>query len=254
MKALILLAAAALLALPAPVPAQLPEPPEPPEPPADAQAQDLLAALREAVTTMRAEMFAPGPAVPGWNQGGADPDADLRRAGAEDHVFLITSGDGPSVVLLTSRSIAAVAPAGWRAVDSYGSSAEALSDPFVQFLALTPRYVLALRANSRRIASVDCSDPVTNAILYEVPDAPASPRDEDMPIFFRIALLAAEEQVVCSRYDRVDGGYRVRAFLPDGRSLPRLDDEQERIAIVPAAPIESLLKGRSSAAGEDGPA
>lgn len=251
MKVLKSFAAAALLAVPAPVPAQLPEPPEPP---AEAQAQDLLAALREAVTTMRAEMFAPGPAVPGWDQGGADPDADLRRAGAEDHVFLISSGDGPSVVLLTSRSIAAIAPAGWRAVDSYGSSAEPLANPFVQFLALTPRYVLALRANSRRVASVDCSDPVTNAILYEVPDAPASPRDEEMPIFFRIALLASEEQVVCSRYDRVEGGYRVRAFRPDGRSLPRLDDEQERIAIVPAAPIESLLKRRSSAAAEDGPA
>lgn len=240
MKSFALLAgAAASLALPESVPAQ---PPVALEAPADGQAQDLLAALRQAVTAMRTEMFAPGPAVPGWDEGGADPDSELRRAGADDHYFLISSEDGPSVVLLTSRAIAAVAPEDWRVVDTYGSSAERLANPFVQFVALTPRYVLALRANSRRVAAVDCSDPVTNATLYEVPDAPASPRDDDMPIFFRIALLAGEEQVVCSRYDRVEGGYRVRAFLPDGRSLPRLDDAQERVTIVPAAPLETLLR------------
>lgn len=236
MKSLAYLAGAALLALAPPAVAQLPAPE------AQDESQQLLAALREMVATTRAEMFAPGPEVPGWNRGGEDPDAALRRAGADDYVFMISSTDGPAVVMLTRRLIADFAPAGWQVIDSYGTSAAALANPFVQFIALTPRYVIGLRASSRREGGVDCSDPVANAILYEVPDAPASSGDEDMPIWFRIALLAAEDQVVCSRYERAGDGWVSRAFLPDGRSLPGLDDASERISIVPAAPVDELLR------------
>ncbi len=242
MKSLVYLAGAALLALAPPAFAQLPAP----EPQDDAQ--QLLAALREMVASTRAEMFAPGPEVPGWNEGGEDPDAALRRAGADDHVFLITSPDGPAVVMLTRRPVSDFAPADWTIVDSYGSSATTLANPFVQFISLTSHYVIGLRASSRREASVDCADPVANAILYEVPGAPVSSRDDDMPIWFRIALLAAEEQVVCSRYERAGDGWTSRAFLPDGRSLPGLDDEGERISIVPAGPVDELLRRAAAAA------
>jgi hypothetical protein len=249
MKAFALLAAGAMLALPAAAPAQM-DPPAEVEADAPADAQQLLAALRQMVVAMRAEAYAPGPRVEGWDRGGADPDADLRAAGADNHYFLLSSSEGPEVVMLTGRPIAALAPDDWQIVDSYGSSATAVANPFVQFAAMSPRYVLAIRANSRRVASVDCSDPITNAILYERPDAPASPADADMPILFRILMLAGEDQVTCSRYDREGSGYRVRAFLPDGRSLPQLDTDGERITIVPAASLESLLRRPEAAAGD----
>jgi hypothetical protein len=249
MKAFTILAAGVVLSLAAVAPAQpAPEMEQMPESEQMPDSEQMLVALRGAVTAMRTELFAPGPPVEGWNQGGADPDSDLRAAGADSHFFLLRSDDGPSVVLLTGRSIAALAPEEWRIADSYGSSAVRLANPFVQFMAITPRYVLAVRANSRRVASVDCADPVANAILYERPDAPESPRDVDVPIWFRLALLAAEDQVVCSRYDPVGEGYRIRAFLPDGRSLPQLDDDSERVTIVPAAPLETLLRLPDAAA------
>lgn len=203
--------------------------------------EDLVALLREAVAEMRRAMYGPGPAVEGWDQGGADPDAEVRQRGADGHVLLLSSRAEPSVVMLTARPIADFAPAGWRIVDSYGAAGERLETPFVQFSALTPRYVLAARANSRRTASVDCTDPVSHAILYEVPDAPPSADDESLPFFFRIALLAGEGQVVCTRYDRDGDGWRLRSFLPDGRSLPQLDEEGETLSIVPAAPVDVLL-------------
>ena len=233
--------AAAALALPAAGAAQLPPTPAPETAPVGEE-EAMLEALREAVASMRRHMFAPGPAVEGWDQGGADPDSELRAAGAERHFFRLSSDDGPSVVMLTRRPIADFAPAEWRIVDSYGSSRTELANPFVQFTSLTPRYVIGVRANSRRVASVDCSDAPENAILYEVPGAPGSADDEQIPFFFRIALLAGEGQVVCSRYEREAEGYRVRAFLPDGRSLPQLDDESERLTIVPAAPLDMLLR------------
>ncbi len=234
MKLPALLAAAAALAVPAAASPQLP-----PAPIGEEEAR--LEARREAVASMRRHMFAPGPAVLGWDEGGGDPDAELRSAGAERHYFRLNSDEGPSVVMLTRRPIGDFAPAEWRIVDSYGSSRTELANPFVQFTSLTPRYVIAARANSRRVASVDCSDPVENAILYEVPGATDSSDDEEIPFFFRIGLLAAEGQVVCSRYDRDGEGYRVRAFLPDGRSLPQLDDPGERLTILPAAPLDALL-------------
>jgi hypothetical protein len=203
----------------------------------------MLAMLRQTVATMRESMYGPGPAVAGWNVGGADPDSQARAAGAETHWLHLTGGDeGPSVVMLTRRGIADFAPATWRIADSYGTGAAAIDNPFVQFAYLTPRYVLAVRAGGRRVGTADCSDPISHAILYEVPGAAESPADEDMPLVFRIAILAGENQVVCTRYDRDGAAYRLRAFLPDGRSLPQLDDEGERLRVVPAAPLESLLR------------
>ena len=238
-KSFAYLAGAALFALAAPAAAQLPAPE------VQDEAQQLLAGLREMVAATRAEMFAPGPEVPGWIQGGEDPDAALRRAGADDHVFMISSTDGPAVVMLTRRPIADFAPSGWTIVDSYGSAATPPPNSFVELISPTPRSGVGPRASSRREASVDCADPVANAILYEVPDAPASSRDDDMPIWFRIALLAAEDQAVCSRYERAGDGWTSRSFLPDGRSLPGLDDGGERISIVPSAPVDELLRQAS---------
>lgn len=233
-----LMAAAALLTFSG-TPARAQAAPAP-EIPSDPEAMP--AELRIAVETMRNTLFAPGERVEGWDVGGVDPDSDLRAAGVQQHVFRITYRQGPSVVLLTDRPISAFAPLEWRVVDTYGSATTRLANPFVQFDSLSPRYVMAIRANSARRASVDCVDPINNAVLYEIMDAPESEGDEDLPLIFRLALLAGEEQIVCARYDGTrEAGYRGRSFLPDGRSLPQLDDADARITIVPAAPIERLL-------------
>lgn len=241
MKPAVLFAAASALLFAAPAAAQKPS-----APPAAEEAPDddegLLAALQEAVAAMRREMYAPGPAVAGWNVGGADPDSDLRSAGADNHFFLLSSDQGTQVVMLTRRPIADFAPASWRVVDTYGSAATTLDNPFVQFMPLSARYVMAVRANGRRVATVDCAEPIENAVLYELPDAVATEEDETVPIFFRIALLASEGQTTCTRYDRVGEAYRTRVFLPDGRSLPQFDDEDNRVTIVPAAPLDRLLR------------
>ncbi|HEX8193593.1 MAG TPA: hypothetical protein VF552_11915 [Allosphingosinicella sp.] len=245
MKRLFQLAAAAsLIAAPAAAAAQKPGADAPPaaEAPEGPSEQEMLAVLRGAVTSMRERMFGPGPAVAGWNVGGADPDSAARAAGTDTHwLHLSGGGDGSSVVMLTRRGIADFAPAAWRIADSYGTSGAALDNPFVQFGSLSARYVIAMRAGSRRVGTADCSDPVSHAILYEVPGAPAGPDDEDMLLFFRIAILAGEDQVVCTRYDQDGAAYRLRAFLPDGRSLPQLDDDGERLRIVPAGRLETLL-------------
>jgi hypothetical protein len=198
--------------------------------------------MQEAVEHIRTDMFTPGERVAGWDRGGANPDADLRAMGADSHFYRVRSVTGDGVTILTDRPITAFAPTAWRAIDSYGSQTTRVDNPIVAFEALSPRYVVGLRAGSARRNDADCVDEIANATLYERPGAAASQDDEAIPLFFRLVLLAGEGQTVCSRYsgDR-EAGYRSIPFLPDGRTLPRLIREDELITIIPAGPIDPLV-------------
>ena len=201
-----------------------------------------VAELQAMVERLRSDMYQPGEQVPGWNRGGADPDRDLRAAGADTHFFRLQRASGTGIVILSERPIAAFAPAAWRVADTYGSASAAIDNPFVQFEALSPRYVVGLRASSRRRGDADCVETVTNATLYERPDVPAGQEDAQIPLMFRLLLLAAEDQIVCTRYQgNAREGYRGLAFLPDGRTLPSLNRSEEQITIIPAGPIETLV-------------
>jgi hypothetical protein len=226
-------------------------------PPAAAAAQEShgewdmdVAQLRAAVERMRTEMFRPGDRVAGWNRGGADPDADLRAAGADSHYYRIRRSGGDAIVILTARPLAGFAPAGWRVADTYGEAAARAGNPFVQFEALSPRYVIGMRGDSERRGDTDCVGGVVNATLYERSDVPATAADAQIPLFFRLMLLATEDQIVCTRYEgNAREGWRGIAFLPDGRALPALNDGDDHIEIVPAGPIERLVTHRETDGG-----
>lgn len=202
--------------------------------------------MQEAVSRMRETLYAPGDAVPGWNRGGADPDAALRAAGADRFYYRIHSAGGDAVAILTDRPFASLVPADWRVVDTYGESRAAVANSVVQIEPLSDRYVAVIRAGTERRGGVDCVSAIANATLYERPGRTERPSDADMPLFFRLALLASEGQTVCTRYegDRANG-WRGRSFTSEGRRLPGLDDEHERITIIPAGPIDSLVVYRA---------
>jgi hypothetical protein len=232
-RLLILLSGAALLAAPLPAAAQ----------PAS-EDEEMVTQLRAAVGALREEIFRPGPPVEDWNVGGADPDAELTAAGADRHYFLLTAQDGDkSVVILTDRPIADFAPAAWRMVDSYGAAREAVARPFVQFSRISPRYMVATRSNGFRRDNIDCSDRVSHAYLYALPSETTTEDDAMAPMMFRLGLLAMEGMTTCTRYSgsRAEG-WAVRPLLPDGRSLPSLETPAERLTIVPAAPIDELMR------------
>ena len=216
-----------------------------PEVPSITQSEDepSLAEFQAIVAEMRAALFRPGERVEGWDHGGADLDAAIRRLGAERHYYVTGGSDlGTSVGILTDRPIRDFVPAGWRIVDSFGSEAGDLDNPEVGFEQISPRYVVATRGDSRRVNDVSCVDTVSHALLFEVPGAPPREDDDVVPMLFRLGLLAMEGQTICTRTDGdAERGYRFRYFLPDGRLLPELTDPQEITRIVPAAPIDTLL-------------
>jgi hypothetical protein len=204
---------------------------------------EALAQFRTQVERMRAELLRPGERVEGWDRGGADPDAALRALGAERFYQLSRGVDGTGVTILTARPIRDFAPAGWRVVDSYGIADERLEYPQVDFHPLSDRYVVASRSSSWRQNDAGCFRNLSHALLYERPNAVESPDDSAMPMFFRMIILAMDGQTICTRTDGDrTSGWRSRFFLPDGRALPALTDNNDLLTIVPAAPIDTLVR------------
>jgi hypothetical protein len=249
-RTLVFAAVAALLMLPAPIARATPELPAAQQ----SDEEEALAGLQAAIAEMRAAMLRPGDRVEGWDVGGADLDAEIRARGADRH-YSVTSGDrGTSVGILTDRPIRDFVPAGWRVVDSFGSETADLDDVEVGFEALSPRFVVGVRGEIRRVNDVACFGSIDHALLFEVPGAPSRADDDMMPVFFRMGVLAMEGQTICVRADGDDqNGYRLRYFLPDGRLLPELTDANEITRIVPAAPIDTLLEPPPEPARGPGP-
>ena len=249
-RTLVLAAVTALFMLPALVAGATPELPAAQQ----SDGEEALARLQAAIAEMRAVMLRPGDRVEGWDVGGADLDAEIRARGA-DRFYSLTSGDhGTSVGILTDRPIRDFVPAGWRVVDSYGSGTADLDDVEVGFEPLSPRFVVGVRGEVRRVNDVACFGSIDHALLFEVPGAPSRADDDMMPVFFRMGVLAMEGQTICVRADGDErNGYRLRYFLPDGRLLPELNDGNEITRIVPAAPIDRLLEPPPEPAPDPGP-
>jgi hypothetical protein len=208
-----------------------------------AEEEAAAAEIRAGVEALRAAMLRPGPHVEGWDVGGADPEAGLRELGPDKYYLAISTGQGLGVSILSDRPIADFIPAGWPTVETYGSPEASVAESSIGFAHLSPRYVVVARSRGSRRKDVTCAAGMDEARLLEIPDAPTGPDDDIMPGLFRMTMLAMEGQTFCTRYDGDrKSGYGMRYFLPDGRLLPELTQAEDRVTIVPAGPIERLIR------------
>ena len=186
----------------------------------------------------------PGERPRGLGPGRRRSRRELRALGADRYFYQLNRDRrrrpaSPSSP--TGRSAISRRPA-WRVVDSYGEAGEALDHPQVDFLPFSERYVIASRSTSFRRNDAGCFRSISHALLFEVPGAPASAEDANVPMLFRMLILAMDGQTICVRMDGDrEHGYRSRYFLPDGRALPVLTDANDLLTIVPAAPLETLV-------------
>ncbi|MFN3388214.1 MAG: hypothetical protein ACK40O_04735 [Allosphingosinicella sp.] len=234
-----LAAAAALTALAAPAGAAVPTRGE-----TQAAAPSPADAMRAMVEELRTEVLRPGETIQGWDVGGGDPEAALRAKGADRFYFLESEGGKRNVGIVTERRITDFAPARWRVLDSYGSPVAYAENPSVGFTALGTRHFIGMRQDGYRENGIDCSRKFTHALLFEDPEAPADDTDTQSAIgLFRIAIMAMEGQTICARSDGdAEAGWNVRYLLPDGRALPVMNDPPTHLAIVPAAPVDTLVR------------
>jgi hypothetical protein len=63
-----------------------------------------------------------------------------------------------------------------------------------------------------------------------------------LQLIFNTAVKMLENREICWRYDPHGAGYRLSHFLEDGRTLPAMNEDEERLAVVPAGDVASLLK------------
>jgi len=208
--------------------------------PAPAGPESIAAAIEQ----MRAAMLTAGPVLDGWRQS-EDPAAALEKLGTDTHYFVIEDVNGQQVSILTSRRLDDFAPPSWRVVDSYGSPVAYAENPSLAFLPLGERYAIGGRVGQWRENGLDCSKGPTHAILYERTDSAAKEDAEAAIGMFRMTMLALEGQTICSHAaGNPQTGWRITALLPDGRSLPELNKDETRMRIVPAGPVDRLVKGK----------
>ena len=210
-------------------------------------------AFKSMIEQLRADVLRPGETIEGWNVGGADPEAALRAKGAERFYFLESEGEDRNVVILSDGRITDFAPPRWRVVDSYGSPVAYAEKPTIGFTGLDGRYFIGLRQDGFRENDIDCSRKTTHALLFEDPEASAGEVDAESAVgMFRLALLAMEGQTICARSEGdADKGWAVRYLLPDGRALPVMNEPPTHLSIVPAAPVDTLVRSAPAPAAAD---
>ena len=173
----------------------------------------------------------------------------LRAAGADRFYYLVHGRQRRSQRRRSSPTgrSTAFAPAGWRVVDTYGdprrpgstirsSHFEPLSDRYVD------RRCGRTDGGARDVGLHRPRSPMRRSTSCRA--AQARPDDDTDPGPVPASACSRPDgQIVCTRYEgnRERGLARPATSPTDGRRLPALDDEFERITIVPAAPIERLI-------------
>lgn len=206
------------------------------------EAQMLDAALNEAM----GEMMKPGPVQAGWDKGGVDLGALVAATpggAAKNYVLSIDSDGARTITIIGGGSnLARIVPPDWQAVTSIGTAPSAGGGDDLSIGKIGSAHYFAGTASQRRVGDSFCAEPPTNGVLYKDPNKTESELPDAMvQAMFEMVVKRFDATTFCWRHDRDGEGYRIRYFLPDGRTLPGLDAMQERLSIVPAASLPELL-------------
>lgn len=164
--------------------------------------------------------------------------------GTKQNYILAVDKDGDrSVIIVAVEDVAGAIPDSWNVLHQIGERQPSDGTTYLTIAHLDGPLFFAAWDTLRRVGDGFCSGGGVGAELYETSgSAPTGELPEGMAhALFTAVVKRMQDRTVCWRYDRQADGYRVTYFLEDGRSLPTIDQFEERLTIVPAQPIEQLL-------------
>lgn len=191
------------------------------------------------LSPMIEEVFELGEPVPGWQELGIDVLSEIGgREGGLAGNLLREEDNFPKVTDLS----------GTAAPDLSGFSKLVLrADPpggvhERSFLSFTPGMWLEIAAQRRLRGTAHCHTGPVGLTLHSRQPVTEMGMGELLNAIVGVSLnerLASREY--CIAYERAGDGYRIRAFLPDGRSLPQLDSPGQ-LSIMPSSEFASYIE------------
>lgn len=202
--------------------------------------------FQAAMDAAMAERMTPGPKQEGWNKGGVDIYRLVEAAPggiAANHLLSVDKDGQRGVTIIRPRDLADVVPEHWKVIMHAGSSKELTGADTLVVGNIDGPFHFVGWENHRRVEDAFCSAGNIGGKLYEAAGQAAEsklPRDM-VPSIFQAMASHLEKRPMCWRYDRHGEGFRISYFLEDGRTLPQLNESEDQVTIVRAAPIEQLL-------------
>ena len=187
-----------------------------------------------------AQMFAPGPIVPGWQNLGVSAYAIVARleGGLGAYMMEGTNEFGPVYGYFVDRPLESLLPPEWVLIGRRGTSS--LTGP-VQILVshVSPGVILVERATGSRHGNASCRGPAESR-LYADPTVAASEQDAVTAVFTMRLLAAVEHRSLCEIVEELgQRAYRARYFDAEGHGLDAFDRGSISMRIVAFRPVLS---------------
>tara|TARA_R110001599_G_scaffold282228_1_gene484136 strand:+ start:22 stop:1020 length:999 start_codon:yes stop_codon:yes gene_type:complete len=212
---------------------------------------------------LRAALVPTGEAEADWKIRGMDLVTHIESlpGGIADNAVL-TLGETPSLEFF--GKIPTDILAGWDYVQAGPKAVSPLAADGGVFVAVSPSHLLFLANNEIRTGNASCmKHPIENAAdhvtVYRYsetpfdPDSDASLEAEAEAVMMHSMMGGLSSPIICSVYRRDDDGRLLNfVYMPDGRPLGLMDDDENRFEIVAGVNLyEQLNANYTSVFGED---
>lgn len=194
---------------------------------------------------IRGEAFRRGPVRPGWSEGGIDVANALAAEPGEPRLLVGRKEDGDlDIVTMAPVRMADLAGPGLIELASHGDIDREVEGTELTVGTADAALAVAVRLRVRRVGTAYCGSELLGVKLYRIRGGP-DPDPQVAAFLFASMVEVGRDLPYCLVWRRTpDGGFTDSSFLPDGASLPRLDEQETIYRARGVATIDRLLSGR----------
>lgn len=187
------------------------------------------------------QLLEPGEVVSDWRESGIDLLAELaaRDGGLAASLLRDEDAEVLSVTDLSGKAapdLAGFAPLALRASPPGGIDERV-------FMSFAPGIWLEVATQRKMRGTAMCYGGLFGLTLHSKRPVTEQTMDELFPTIIAVSMIdRLGSREFCLVYERVGDAYRARSFLPDGRSLPKLDADSTLLRVMPAAELSAYLR------------